>query len=164
LNERILIAAGFALLGAVVAARTWYLGLLAMAPYRQRDDAREDPIALLRKLDDRADLEGSLKAIADRLLVGVELKASAKHLSINEGERFQQSLAEWSDGNVNLLERIAPGFVADYKSAEEPVELFVTRTTGTYTSKYLPHDAQVEVKLRSLRAIRDQLRAKRSRA
>jgi hypothetical protein len=59
LNDRILIASGFALLGAAVAATTWYLGLLVMAPYRQRDDAREARIALLQKLDDKADLEAT---------------------------------------------------------------------------------------------------------
>ena len=159
MNDRILIASGFALLGAAVAATTWYLGLLVMAPYRQRDDAREARIALLQKLDDKADLEAALSEIGNRLQIGATLKESAQFLSINEGERFAARLGEWNNENIELLERLAPGFVADYKTAEEPVELFETRTIGSLTAKYLPFAGQVEVKLRSLRAIRDELRA-----
>jgi hypothetical protein len=155
LNTRVLIAFGFGLIGAVAAATVWYLTFLAVAPYCQRDAARRDLAATVAS-------EDVLGAIADRLQIGVELKKFAERLSMNQRTEFDERFETWDKGNVEMLEHLAPtSYVEDYRFAEEPIELFETRTTGSFTDKYLPAEGQVEVKLRSLREIRDRVRTER---
>jgi hypothetical protein len=161
-NARVLIAFGFGLIGAVAAGLIWYLVLLVLAPYRQRDDARASRVELITKLDKSGEMKELLDAIGERLRLGSELKEFAEHLHVGQYEReFLGKFSEWDDANVELLERLAPGFVPDYRFAEESPELFETRQLSqSYSRKYLPAPGEVEVKLRSLRAIRGQLRAR----
>lgn len=128
------------------------------APVKQRE-ARNDRLLLIAKLDEKTKLEEALAEIALRLLSGEELKDFADHMPINSYGEFEQRFRTWDSENIALLERLATSFVADYRSAEEPVELFVTRTTGPFTDRYLPPAGQVEGKLRALRQIRQQLRS-----
>jgi hypothetical protein len=154
------IAIGFALVGGVVAALIWYLVLFVLAPYRQRDDARKGRTELLAKLNRNEHSDEALAALGTQIASGSELKERGQHLSVVEGEPFENDRQVWDAANIEVLERYAPGFVPDYRYAEEPIELFEKRSVGSsgYQYKYLPPDAQIEVKLRSLRANRDQLR------
>jgi hypothetical protein len=154
-NERAVIAFGFGLIGAGAAAGVWYVVLLVCAPYRQRDAARKE-------LEDKVDYEELDAAITERLARGAELKASVEHMAMGEWERVRESEFEaWDAGNIELLERLVPAFVADYKFAEVPAELYDSYRWGEETRKRLLPAGKVEAKLRSLRAIREQVRADR---
>lgn len=63
-------------------------------------------------------------------------KSSLTTCRSNSYGQFEERFREWDSGNIELLERLAPSFVADYRFAEEPVELFETRTAGAFTDRF----------------------------
>jgi hypothetical protein len=136
-NERVAIAFGFALLGAVVAAVLWYVALLLMAPYRQRDDARHD-LALAR-----AELVGRQERFFPD--VGITAERALSHLAPSPGILGDEDKT-LIGVRVRFINREAKNVVLTFSASVQVEKPFRRKdslaSAGPYANKRLPDEIE----------------------